>query len=346
MILWYRTNQGAAGQGLNNSGTASPSSAPSSPPPQAYAANQPQYGGMPGQQAQQGPQGGFFYPPHMHPAAAAAAHGHGMPPFQHPYGGVPFNGYPGNMHAAAQQQFQQQAFQNAAAAQQHAAFAHVGNMMHPPHMMMPPNAHMRRVRITVPRLNLGWMFGVLLLAIVILIQGGQNAYFYSALLLTVAFLYLRPNANGGANGANANAANANGGAAANGANGANGGAAANNGGNGAPRNGFDDLEHDANNEDAHAGVPAILRWDWRSHHGVTGEVLGFFCPLLFSLWPSWDPSILGDHPDLVRRRQEEANNNAAPGAPGAPANGNGAQPPPDAAAAAHQPAAADAPQAQ
>ena len=91
---------------------------------------------------------------------------------------------------------------------------------------------------------------------------------------------------------------------------------------------FDRLERDppalgANN------VPAMLRYDWRHHTGVVGEVLGFVCPLVFSLWPSWDPSILGDHPDVIRRRQAEAllqqqqaqqNQGVPPLQPDAPAN--------------------------
>jgi hypothetical protein len=73
----------------------------------------------------------------------------------------------------------------------------------------------------------------------------------------------------------------------------------------------------------------MLRYDWRHHTGVVGEVLGFVCPLVFSLWPSWDPSILGDHPDVIRRRQAEAllqqqqaqqNQGVPPLQPDAPAN--------------------------
>lgn len=64
-------------------------------------------------------------------------------------------------------------------------------------------------------------------------------------------------------------------------------------------------DRDNGNSSDMMNVPRILRYDWRHHRGLLGEVLGFVCPLLFSLWPTWDPSILGDHPDVVHRRQEE-----------------------------------------
>lgn len=68
-------------------------------------------------------------------------------------------------------------------------------------------------------------------------------------------------------------------------------------------------------------VPSILRYDWRHHRGVVGEILGFFCPLVFSLWPSWDPSVLGDHPDVIRRRREEEEAAARRQAEGGAQNG-------------------------
>jgi len=173
-----------------------------------------------------------------------------------------------------------------------------------------PHAHRLHVQV-----NLRYLFGGAILALLVLIQGGPNSYYWSALIMTLAFLYFRPRAarqqqqqpinlnqanNNNNNNAqhpnpNANPNNMNNNPQQNQAN-ANGRQ---------ERNGFDDMEHDP-----HAGnwdnVPAVLRYDWRHHTGVVGEALGFFCPLVFSLWPSWDPSLLGDHPDLIRRRQQEA----------------------------------------
>lgn len=183
---------------------------------------------------------------------------------------------------------------------QQARFAWQGGAGAPP-MMPPMNGPQPQVHRFQVQLNLRYMFGLAVLAFLILIQGGPNSYYWSALVLTLAFLYLRPRgrpaqqqqpgANPNNNAAGPGNANQN----------ANNG---NNNGRQQERNGFDDMEVDPNAANWE-NVPSVLRYDWRHHTGVVGEVLGFFCPLVFSLWPSWDPSLLGDHPDLIRRRQEE-----------------------------------------
>lgn len=243
-------------------------------------------------------------------------------------------GAPGFLHHHQVPQFNQQVPPHFHQPQQQAFQGYPGNAF--PHGFMPgmmPNQQPMQqqqqpaVRMRVARINLSWMFGALLLAIFVLIQGGPNAYLYSAILITVAFLYMRPR--GGAQQGNAAAPNGNDAGGGNGVAGGNGAAgnqlnrdAQRNGNGNGNGNGFDDLEHDPNiGEDVHS-VPSILRYDWRHHRGPLGEILGFVCPLLFSLWPSWDPSILGDHPDVIRRRQDAQNpqNNAPPAPAPAPAN--------------------------
>lgn len=166
----------------------------------------------------------------------------------------------------------------------------------------PPRIH--RVQI-----NLRLVFTLIVVGIALLSQSGApNWYLICTLLAMVAFMNgwipglgpraQRPaaaQANNGAAGAagQGQQAAAQGGAAAQGAP-----------QNAAPNAAVDDPDREQLPPEQH--VPALLRYDWRHHTGVVGEVLGFVCPLVFSLWPSWDPSILGDHPDIVRRQQQEA----------------------------------------
>jgi hypothetical protein len=176
------------------------------------------------------------------------------------------------------------------------------------------------------RINLRYLFLAVLLFFLIAISGSANSTFYTLILLGAAWLYMR--LPGGRRDRPQGAGNAQNGAAVppnqnqpNAPANQNQNQNQNQNPNRAARNGFDDLVEDQAQAEW-LTVPQVLRYDWRVHRGILGEVLGFVCPLIFSLWPSWDPSILGDHPDVIRRRQEEEQRaQAAPENTGpAPAN--------------------------
>lgn len=165
----------------------------------------------------------------------------------------------------------------------------------------------RQVRFQL-QLNLRYIFLALIGFLIYFVQGGPNSMWYTIILLGVAWQYWRrlgPRNRNPQNPQNPNNPQPNNPAQNQPQNAQQ-----------APRNpqgeqpeqnfpdqgGFDRLERNNAQGDS---VPAILRYDWRVHHGIAGEILGVICPFFFSLWPTWNPSILGDHPDLIRRRQAE-----------------------------------------